>query len=178
MKSLFVFIWEVVKVVVIATAIVVPIRYFLFQPFLVKGQSMEPNFANGDYLIIDQLSYRFREPQRGEVVVFKYPQMPSQRYIKRILGLPGETVEVKEGKVVVSGFELKEYYLPSSVFTDEKGFERVALGENEYFVLGDNRPASSDSRVWGILPGENIIGRVFIRAWPFVVFAKVEAPEY
>ena len=177
MKKFLNFIWEVVKIVVVAAAIVVPIRYFLFQPFVVRGQSMEPNFENRDYLIIDQLSLRLREPQRGEVVVFKYPQAPSQKYIKRIVGLPGDTVEIKDGKVAVAGSELKEYYLPENVFTDEKGFKKITLGENEYFVLGDNRAVSSDSRVWGVLPEENIIGRVFVRAWPFTVFAK-EALEY
>ena len=98
MKKLLSFIWEIIKIVIIALAIVVPIRYFLFQPFFVKGESMEPNFQNGDYLIVDELSYRLREPERGEVIVFKYPRNISQRYIKRIIGLPGEAVEIKDGK--------------------------------------------------------------------------------
>src|SRR4030042_6171778 len=101
MRNLLSFIWEVSKIIIIALVIVLPIRYLLFQPFFVKGQSMEPNFEDGDYLIIDELSYRFREPARGEVIVFKYPDEPSQRYIKRIIGLPGETVEIQSGKVAI-----------------------------------------------------------------------------
>ena len=101
MKSFFLFIWEITKIVVIALLIVVPIRYFLFQPFFVRGQSMEPNFEDGNYLIVDELSFRLRDPQRGEVIVFKYPNNPSQRYIKRIVGLPGETIEIKDGKVII-----------------------------------------------------------------------------
>lgn len=140
---------------------------------------MEPNFGNGDYLIIDQLSYRLREPQRGEVIVFKYPKQPSQRYIKRIVGLPGETVEIKDGKVTVSGSQLEEStYLSEFVFTDPREFKTITLGQNQYFVLGDNRIASSDSRIWGPLPEEDIIGRVLIRAWPFTALAKIQAPTY
>jgi len=182
LKKFFSFIWEIAKIVVIALIIVVPIRYFLFQPFFVRGQSMDPNFENGDYLIIDEISYRFRQPQRGEVVVFKYPQNPSQRYIKRIIGLPGETIEILNGKVMISkeGSELmvlnESNYLPSHLQTP--GNTQVELAENEYFVLGDNRISSSDSRRWGPLPRENIIGRVFFRAWPFTALAKIEAPAY
>ncbi len=179
MRNIFIFIWEIIKIVVIALAIVIPIRYFLFQPFIVKGQSMEPNFETGDYLIIDEISYRFREPQRGEVVVFRYPWNPSQRYIKRIIGLPGETVEIKEGKIFISGALLDESkYLLNHYYTDNKGFESIVLGKDEYFVLGDNRLASSDSRVWGVLPRKNIIGRVFIRAWPLTALAKIRVPHY
>lgn len=179
MKSVLSFIWEIIKVVVIALAIVLPIRTFLFQPFLVKGQSMEPNFHNGDYLIVDQISYRLREPKRGEVIIFKYPKNPSQKYIKRIIGLPGESVEIKDGKVFISGVELKESeYLEGSVNTEERNYGSIHLRDNEYFVMGDNRPLSSDSRIWGVLPKNYIIGRVFIRAWPCRAFAKVLVPEY
>jgi len=181
MKSFLYFIWETTKIAIIALVIVVPIRYFLFQPFFVKGQSMEPNFENGDYLIIDEITYRFKSPQRGEVIVFKYPDDLSQRYIKRIIGLPGETVEINEGKIIIfsqNGQRVLEEsdYLPSYIYTS--GNMRVVLGENEYFVLGDNRAVSSDSRRWGFLPGDDIIGRVFLRAWPFTVSAKIEIPAY
>lgn len=179
MKNIFVFIWEISKIIIIALVIVVPIRYFLFQPFIVRGHSMTPTFETGDYLIIDEISYRFRDPQRGEVVVFKYPGIPSQKYIKRIIGLPGETVEIKDGKVIISGILLDESaYLPDVYYTDDKGFKIMTLAENEYFVLGDNRMASSDSRIWGALPRENIVGRVFLRAWPFTALAKFEIPNY
>jgi len=179
MRSFLLFIWEITKIVIIALLIVIPIRTFLFQPFFVRGESMSPAFENGDYLIIDQLSYRLRDPQRGEVIVFKHP--PSQRYIKRIVGLPGETVEIKDGKVVIykqeESYILDESdYLPSDIFTT--GEVLFFLTENEYFVLGDNRFASADSRRWGSLTREDIIGQVFLRAWPFTALAKIEAPEY
>jgi len=182
MKKFLSFIWEITKIVVIALVIVVPIRYFLFQPFFVRGQSMEPNFENGDYLIIDELSYRFRAPERGEVVVFKYPQNLSQRYIKRIIGLPGETIEIKDGQVIIYREDSKaevldeSSYLPSYIQTI--GDLQVSLNENEYFVLGDNRSVSSDSRRWGSLPREDIIGRVYFRAWPLITWAKIELPSY
>ena len=179
MRQFFYFISEIIKVVILSLVVVLPIRYFLFQPFLVKGQSMEPNFHERDYLIIDQISYRFRDPKRGEVIVFKSPHSPSHKYIKRIIGLPGETVEIKDGKIRISGVNLNESeYLPDFVFTDNKGFEKITLGENEYFVLGDNRVLSSDSRVWGPLSREKIVGRVFVRLWPFSALAKVELPNY
>jgi len=177
MRKFFSFIWEITKIVVIALLIVVPIRYFLFQPFFVKGQSMMPNFENGDYLIIDEISYRFRSPQRGEVIVFKYPGDPSQRYIKRIVGLPGETVEIKDGKIIIFKDNQEQIlnesdYLPEALmFID---YPEVVLEKDEYFVLGDNRRST-----WrGVVPQKNIIGRVFFRAWPFTALAKIEAPNY
>ena len=181
MRSFLVFIWEITKIVIIALLIVVPIRTFLFQPFFVRGESMTPAFENGDYLIIDQLSHRFQNPQRGEVIVFKYPFNSSQRYIKRIIGLPGETVEIKDGRVMIANqkepYVLDESdYLPLDISTS--GEILTSLAEDEYFVLGDNRYASADSRRWGSLTRKDIIGRVFLRAWPFTAFAKIEAPEY
>jgi len=167
--------------VVIASVIVIPIRYFLFQPFFVKGQSMDPSFENGDYLIIDEITYRFRQPTRGEVVVFKYPQNLSQRFIKRIIGLPGETVEIKDGRVMIYSEGIKQIldesdYLSADLWT--AGELKVNLGPNEYFVLGDNRDFSLDSRRFGLLDRAYIIGRVIIRAWPFAALTKFEAPSY
>lgn len=181
MKAPFSFIWEIFKIIIIALLIVIPIRYFLFQPFFVRGQSMEPNFENGDYLIINEISYRFSAPKRGEVIVFKYPNNPTQRYIKRIIGLPGETVEIKGGSIIIYNREEKQTldesdYLSSNVQTP--GDIRVSLNDGEFFVLGDNRLLSSDSRRWGPLRRENIIGKVFLRAWPFTTFAKIENPAY
>lgn len=181
MKNFLSFAWEIVKIVVIALVIVIPIRYFLFQPFFVKGQSMEPNFENGDYLLIDEISYRFREPQRGEVIVFKYPNDISQRYIKRIIGLPGETVEISGGQITVysaEGTKLldESEYLSQLEYTS--GNILMTLNEDEYFVLGDNRLASADSRRWGSLPEKDIIGRVFFRAFPFVTLSAIEVPNY
>jgi signal peptidase I len=181
MKKIFVFIWEVIKIVFVALLIVIPIRYFIFQPFFVKGQSMEPNFENGDYLIVDEISYYFRAPERGEVIVFRYPNDPTQRYIKRIIGLPGETVEIKDGKITAfdqGGAKVLEEtsYLPPSDFTP--GDLETTLNQNQYFVMGDNRIASSDSRRWGPLDKNYIIGRVIIRAWPFVSAAEIKTPSY
>jgi len=182
MKEFFSFLFEVLKIVVIAVAIVIPIRYFLFQPFIVKGESMLPNFENGDYLLIDEISFRFRPPQRGEVIVFRPPNQSSVRYIKRIVGLPGETIQIKDGEVMISQgdnhFQLLDEsdYLSHSTFT--AGSLRLTLKEGEYFVLGDNRQFSSDSRIFGPVPRENIIGRVFFRAFPFTTFRKIEVPAY
>lgn len=172
MKKLFIFVWEIVKIVVISLAIIIPVRYYLVQPFFVRGASMEPNFDNGQYLVINEISYRFEDPVRGEVIVFKYPADPSQYYIKRIIGLPDEVVEIKDGKVTIYNQEFPQgkvldesAYLPEQIITH--GQIHLKLGEDEYFVLGDNRQASSDSRQWGVLPGDNVIGRVWLRAWPF-----------
>ena len=166
-----VFFWEIVKVIILAVIIIVPIRYFLVQPFFVRGASMEPTFLDGEYLVVDELSYHFREPRRGEVIVFKYPNNHAQFFIKRIIGLPGDTVQVGNGQVTIvnatypQGVVLDESsYLPDGLRTG--GQETVTLHENEYFVLGDNRPASSDSRQWGILHRDEIIGRTAFRAWP------------
>ena len=142
---------------------------------------MNPSFENGDYLIVDEISYRFRDPQRGEVIVFKYPQNPSQRFIKRIVGLPGETVEIREGEVIIYGQDETKVldessYLDSSLYTS--GDIKVSLAENEYFVLGDNRPFSYDSRRFGVLPEEYIIGRFFLRAWPLDSLSGFKIPEY
>jgi len=181
MKKLLLFIWEISKIVIIALLIVVPIRYFVFQPFFVRGQSMEPNFYQGDYLIIDELSYQFRAPQRGEVIVFKYPNDPSQRYIKRIIGLPGETVKIQEGKVFIEQdgeIQALDELAYLSQFSQTLGDVQMTLDKNDYFVLGDNRSVSADSRRWGVLPEENIVGRVFLRAWPFAALAKIEIPNY
>lgn len=166
-KSFSLFLFDVLKITIIALAIVLPIRYFLFQPFVVKGASMEPNYTSGDYLIIDEISYRFSSPARGDVIVFKYPFNPADRYIKRIVGLPGETIEIKNGQIYISANNkisiLNEtYYLTENLIEDWKNLDDIpptTLKEGEYFVLGDNRNASSDSRRWGALPAENIIGK-------------------
>ena len=179
MKKILSFIWEVGKIVSIALLIVIPIRYFLFQPFIVKGASMEPNFQHNDYLIVDQLSYRFREPERGEVIVFSRPEAFGRRYIKRIIGLPGEIAEIRDGQVIIFNGQKEKilderYFLPE---TQTPGEIRIDLAENEFFVLGDNRLASSDSRQWGALSKEYIIGRALFRAWPFDNLTIFEAPE-
>lgn len=177
MKRILSSFWETGRIAIMALLFAFAVRAFVFQPFLVHGASMEPNFHNGDYLIVDEISYRFQEPQRGEVVVFRYPNDPTQRYIKRVVGLPGETVEVQDGKIIISGssaapqtFTLDEdRYLASE---NTEGSLQVKLGDNEYFVLGDNRRFSSDSRIWGSLPRKDIIGKVFLRVFPEFVYGK------
>ena len=179
MKNVFSFFWEIGKIAFVAFVLVAALRLFVFQPFLVRGASMEPNFHDWDYLIVDELSYRFRTPERGEVVVFKFPHDPSQRYIKRIVGLPGETVELQDGQVIISrGTEVIRLDEKNYIASDSSEFPKIALGENEYFVMGDNRRYSSDSRSWGTLPEDLIIGRVLLRVFPLSAFAKVEQPAY
>jgi signal peptidase I len=172
--------WEVGKIALIAFILVIGLRVFVFQPFLVRGASMEPNFHDWDYLIVDEISYRFRAPERGEVIVFQFPNDPSQRYIKRIIGLPGETIHIEQGEVTLYSagekIELNEQeYLESPTTL---GSVRVVLGEGEYFVMGDNRQYSSDSRAWGVLPEDKIIGKTFIRVLPAKNFTVVKLPNY
>jgi signal peptidase I len=182
MRNTLLFFWELVKIGMVAALIVVPIRYFIFQPFFVQGQSMEPSFFQGDYLIVDEISYRFNDPQRGEVIVFGYPNNPSQKYIKRIVGLPGETVKIKDGNVYILDRGEVFYLLDESDYLPEEratlGDLQINLGDKQYFVLGDNRSFSADSRRWGSLKEEYIVGRVFLRLWPFKAMAKMEIPEY
>lgn len=159
---------ELLTLVVLAVLIVVPIRVFIAQPFVVEGQSMYPTFDNGDYLIIDEVSYRFSDPARGDVIVFRYPNNPSVFYIKRVIGLPGETVSIERGMVTIkksngTSLTLEEPYV---VAEDATYSMTTTLGAAQYFVMGDNRPKSSDSRVWGALPKEDIIGRAYVRLFP------------
>lgn len=165
------FVLELVKVAVLAGITIALVRYFLFKPFYVKGASMEPNFYDKEYLIIDELTYRMRVPERGEVIVFKYPEDPSEYFLKRIIGLPGERIKVEAGKITIynqehpEGIVLDEPYLPTDLATD--GDQTVTVGPNEYFVLGDNRPNSYDSRRFGTVDKSLIVGRAIFRGWPF-----------
>ncbi len=133
------------------------VHTFVATPFRISGISMEPNFADGQFILVDKLTYFVSQPRRGDVVVLKFPANPSQKlFIKRIVGLPGETVAVAHGVVAVNGVVLTEAFLPEGIFTDPDVTK--VLGYQEYFVLGDNRPNSNDSRYWGPLPKEDIIG--------------------
>lgn len=164
MRQFLLSVWEAAEVILIALVTVFIIRTFLIQPFLVSGASMEPNFSDGNYLLIDEITYRFREPQRGEVVVFRYPNDQSTFFIKRIIGLPGERVAIKDNKAMINGKVLTEDYLALGIVT--AGNVDAALGSNEYFVLGDNRYNSFDSRNWGMVLRENITGLVRFRLFP------------
>ena len=160
---------DLVKFALIALLIVLPIRLFVAQPFIVRGASMEPTFHNSEYLIVDQLSYRFSEPKRGDVIILRYPKDPSVFFIKRVIGLPGETVELIGGTIVVSrpdapALTLTESYLAPERLQNEYGV--YSLGEDEYFVLGDNRRESSDSRSWGVLVRSEVVGRAVLRLLP------------
>jgi signal peptidase I len=182
-KKYIPFALELIKIAVIAFLIVAPIRYFLFQPFIVSGASMAPNFATGDYLIIDEISYRFSEPQRGDVIVFNagfIPGYSNQRFIKRVIGLPSETVNVTNGEVEIikDGIKtvLNEIYLPDNLKT--YGDETITLKSDEYFVLGDNREYSYDSRMWGVVPRKDIIGKAFLRIFPITTLSEISSPAY
>lgn len=168
------FIVEIIKYSILAIFIVIPFRVFIAQPFLVNGASMSPTFETGQYLIVDQLSYRFEGPHRGDVVVFRYPNDPSKFFIKRLIGLPGEVVQLSHGRTSIlnpsTGTEttLSEPYVKTDPTDDNI---TVTLSGDEYFVMGDNRGASSDSRVWGPVPSKNIVGRAFLRILPPGLFA-------
>ncbi len=178
------FIWDLVKILIIALIIIVPFRMFIAEPFVVSGSSMVPNYHNHDYLIVDRFSYITGNPQRGDVIVFRFPKDTSQFFIKRVIGLPGESVAFNQGRVVIynsqypQGLTLNESaYLPADVETLGQP-QPVRLATDQYFVLGDNRMASSDSRAWGILPREDIIGKVWLRVYPPGTAGFIHTPSY
>ena len=181
-SDILAFAWETIKVVVISLAIILPIRYYLVQPFFVKGASMEPNFEDGDYLLVDELSYRFSFPERGDVIIFRYPNDPSQFFIKRIIGLPSETIEIKDNTVKIYNKDIPEGFVLDEKYSapDQKtlGNAVVRIDDNEYFVLGDNRLQSSDSRRWGMVNKSLITGRAFLRPWPFTKDIKIPSVNY
>ncbi|MFH1246257.1 MAG: signal peptidase I [Candidatus Liptonbacteria bacterium] len=165
---------EVLEVAVVALGAVFLIRTFLVQPFLVSGASMAPTFENGDYLLVDEVSYNVRNPQRGEVIVFRYPLDESTYFIKRVIGVQGDTVEFTNGKVKIinsehpDGMVLNESYLPQDIVTNPRPEKpsTFTLSAGQYLVLGDNRSYSFDSRDWGIIKSSEIIGMVRLRLWP------------
>lgn len=163
---------ELVKLVFLSLLIVIPFRLYIAQPFIVEGASMDPTFETGDYLIVDELTYRFKTPERGSVLIFKYPRDPKKSFIKRVIGLPNETVSISDGQVTITGAKHPDGLVltePYVKFGKRDSLDYV-LGANEYFVLGDNRRASADSRVWGPVPEENIVGRPIIRFLPPAIF--------
>ncbi len=171
--------FEIIETLVISLVAVFLVRSFVAQPFLVSGSSMEPGFTDGNYLLIDEVSYRFREPERGEVIVFRYPKNHKAFYIKRVIGLPGETIVVNRGKVKISGQNgaetlAEEYISPSWT----SGSTEITLNENEYFVMGDNRNFSFDSRSWGPVRKDEIVGLVRFRLWPVNQVMAFSKPAY
>lgn len=173
---------ELIKIAVLAGVTIIAVRYFLFKPFYVKGASMEPNFYDHEYLIIDEITYRFRTPWRGEVIVFHYPDNPKEYFLKRIVGLPGERIRVADGHLTIynaaypEGVVVEESYLPETVAT--AGEEVVGLAEDEYFVLGDNRPNSFDSRRFGPVERGAIVGRAWFRGWPLKRLQTFAVPAF
>jgi len=182
-SSFFPEILEIIKIVLISLIIIIAIRTYVMQPFFVSGKSMEPNFHDGDYLIVDELSYRLDEPKRGDVIIFRYPRNTKEFFIKRIVGLPEERVEIKDSKITIYNSENQKVitldeniYIPLD--TKTTGNYNISLKNDEYYVLGDNRNASADSRIWGVLEEHFIVGKAWIRAWPFGDFSVFEGVEY
>jgi len=166
---------ETFKFTLIAILIVIPIRFFIAQPFIVSGASMDPTFYDGEYIIVDELSYRFSLPERGETIIFKYPRDPSKYFIKRIIGLPRETVIIDNGTITIKndenpqGVTLTEPYV--AALNSKLDTLSITLKEDEYYVLGDNRRVSSDSRAWGPVKENLIVGRPFVRLYPLRTLA-------
>lgn len=161
---------ELIEFIAIVGAILVIIRFFVAEPHKVSGHSMVPNFQDGDYIITNKLTVRMDNPQRGEVIILQHPQKPSEVLIKRIIGLPNEHIKVSGGGVYINGQKLDEPYLPQGVKTQGELFlaegEEITIPDDQYFVMGDNRPGSSDSREWGTVKKEQIIGQAWFRYWP------------
>jgi signal peptidase I len=179
MKRFLMGAWEIGEVILISLATVLFIRNFLFQPFLVSGASMMPNFSDGDYLIVDEISYRFEAPKRGDPIVFRFPKDPKTYFIKRIIGLPGERVINQNGSVKIITVKkdtivLPETYLPAGTRT--AGSLDLQLGAGEYAVMGDNRDHSFDTRSWGPVPQEDIIGLVRLRIYPVGEAGIIDRP--
>lgn len=178
---------DIIETVVIALSIFLVVYLFFMQPHQVNGQSMMPNFESGEYVLTDKVSFKMRNPARGEVVVFhappgaNCPEGTGCDFIKRILAVPGETVEIRNNQVIVNGQALNEVYIPADYETQAGAFTAnrvVTMGPDEYFTVGDNRSYSSDSRAWGPVPKSEIVGRAFFRYWPPDKIGLLEAAQY
>ncbi len=182
LKRLGAFFLDIIEVVVFAIAIFLFIYLLVMQPHRIKGSSMEPNFHDGEYLLSDKISYRLHEPTRGDVIVFEAPGANGDEFIKRIIGTPGDKVAVKTGKVYVNEKQLSEAYIADTVNTTAGAFLKenteVTVPDNYYFVLGDNRPFSSDSRAWGLVAKSKITGKAWFVYWPPEQFGTVHAAQY
>jgi signal peptidase I len=179
--------FDFIETIVIALSIFLVVYLFFMQPHHVNGQSMVPNFQSGEYLLTDKVTYRMRNPERGEVIVFHAPSSAHCAkgtgcdFIKRILAVPGESVEVKNNGIYINGNRLPESYIPDSYKTLAGEFSKnrvIELGDNEYFAVGDNRPYSSDSRAWGPIKKEDIVGLAFYRYWPVKVIGTITKASY
>lgn len=179
-KHAVAFFFDILQTIVLAAAMFVIVYLFIAQPHIVKGTSMEPNFLNGDYILTEKISYKFGDPQRGDVLVFEAPNRPNADYIKRVIALPGETFKVKGGHVYVNGAILDETYEPNTTNPGQyvKEDQEITVPENTYIVLGDNRPHSSDSREFGPISKDTIVGRAIVRYWPFSRFTRIKKISY
>lgn len=171
---------EILETVVFVGSIFIVVYLFILQPNQIKGASMEPTFHNGNYIFTSKVTYKLRQPVRGDVVVFHAPRNPDLEYIKRVIGLPGDTVLIENQKVYVNGQEIQESYISDVTTLGIVGFmeegKPIVVPEGHYFVMGDNRPRSSDSREFGPIPYENIIGQVIYRYFPFNEMGTVKNP--
>lgn len=187
LTALFRYLYEIIKTVIIVLVFALAIRTFAIQPFIVDGRSMEPTFHDHEYLMVEKINFAFHAPNRGDIIVFRYPLNPSLNYVKRIIGLPGDRVVVSQGKIIIynnehtQGLELKEPYLASETLTRVQGDtrERTWIVEPDtFFVMGDNRDHSDDSRIWGTVPKKNIVGKVWVTIYPFENFGLVQHSNY
>lgn len=181
LRNLWLFFLDFLETIVVSLAIFAVVYIFLFQPHQVDGQSMVPNFQNKEYILTDKISYRIHLPTRGDVVVFHSPQDASVDFIKRIIGVPGDTVRVAGGYVYLNGVKLEEAYIndPGEVTSGRFGVEgaTIEVPPGQYYVMGDNRLHSSDSREWGLVTMNEIVGRAFFRYWPIPAFGLVPTAE-
>lgn len=161
---------EILQSILLAFIIVVVSQLFVFQLFKIPSPSMEPNLLVGDHVFVSKLSYLTQDPQRGEILVFRYPEDPRNFFIKRVIGLGGETLEVKNNQVYINGNLIEEPYLPAQVYPD---FGPVKIPPDQYFMMGDNRDGSYDSRKWGFLDADLIIGKAQVRYWPLLRIGKI-----
>lgn len=171
--------YELGKTIMTAVVVMFLIHYFVVTIFMVDGVSMEPNFHTGQIVMVNKLAYLTSSPKRGDVVVLRFPGDPkNSRYVKRIIGLPGETIIIKDGKIYIGGKTLRELYLPKGTYVDAENYKSITLAAKEYFVLGDNREASSDGRIWGPTRQEDLIGVTRLVVFPFKDFGYIPAVYY
>ena len=182
LKRLGDFFLDIFQVVIFAGAIFLILYLLVMQPHKIDGASMEPNFHHGEYLLTDKVTYRFNEPSRGDVVIFRAPGDIEEDYIKRIIGLPGEKIEIKDGNVYINNKKLNESYMPSDFYTLPGSFfadkEEVFVPQNKLFVLGDNRSQSADSRSFGFVDKQTIIGRAWLLYWPINEIGVIRGARY
>lgn len=169
-KKLIAFVMDILETVIFIGSIFVVVYLFIMSPHQVKGASMEPTFESGDYILTSKISYRMETPKTGDVIVFKSPKNPDVDFIKRIIALPGEQIKIADGTVYVNEQAIKESYIAAQTTLFEGGFIKngveETVPEGYLFVMGDNRPRSSDSREFGFIPIRQVIGKVFFRYFP------------